>query len=339
MDRTPPQGDERMDRRSFLHATAGAFATGALGACISRGSLQRTVATRSTAIDAPAFRAMRRFADTSFGRIAYVERGAGEVALFLHGYPLNGFQWRGALERLSPVRRCIAADLMGLGYSEIPEGQSLAPDAQADMLAALLDRLSIGAVDLIGNDSGGGIAQVFVTRHPDRVRTLLLTNCDVQDDSPPPSFLPFIALARAGTLADRSLVPTLANKALGRSSKGLGGLAYTDPTNLTDEAIDTYFSPLVSSPLRKAQFHGYAIALEHNPLAGIEPALKRCTVPTRIVWGMGDTVFSPADAEWLDRTFPNSRGVRRIAGAKLFFPEEFPDIIAEEARRLWGVGA
>jgi len=32
---------------------------------------------------------------------------------------------------------------------------------------------------------------------------------------------------------------------------------------------------------------------------------------------------------------PNSRGVRRIAGAKLFFPEEFPDVIAEEARKLW----
>jgi hypothetical protein len=52
---------------------------------------------------------------------------------------------------------------------------------------------------------------------------------------------------------------------------------------------------------------------------------------------MGDTVFSPADADWLDRTFPNSRGVRRIAGAKLFFPEEFPEIIAEEARQLWAL--
>jgi haloalkane dehalogenase len=34
-------------------------------------------------------------------------------------------------------------------------------------------------------------------------------------------------------------------------------------------------------------------------------------------------------------TFPRSRGVRRIAGANLFFPEEMPDVIAEEARRLW----
>ena len=32
---------------------------------------------------------------------------------------------------------------------------------------------------------------------------------------------------------------------------------------------------------------------------------------------------------------PNSRGVRRFPGAKLFWPEEFPDVIAEEARKLW----
>lgn len=52
-------------------------------------------------IDVPAFHASRRFAKTHFGRIAYIERGAGPVALFMHGLPLNGYQWRGALERLS----------------------------------------------------------------------------------------------------------------------------------------------------------------------------------------------------------------------------------------------
>jgi hypothetical protein len=40
-------------------------------------------------------------------------------------------------------------------------------------------------------------------------------------------------------------------------------------------------------------------------------------------------------ADWLDRTFPRSRGVRRVAGAKLFFPEEIPELIAEEALALW----
>ena len=53
------------------------------------------------------------------------------------------------------------------------------------------------------------------------------------------------------------------------------------------------------------------------------------------IWGMSDTIFSKDSPDYLDRLLPNSRGVRRIPEAKLFFPEEFPDVIAEEAHKLW----
>jgi haloalkane dehalogenase len=43
-------------------------------------------------------------------------------------------------------------------------------------------------------------------------------------------------------------------------------------------------------------------------------------------------------AEWLDKTLPGSRGIRRLEQANLLFPEEMPDVIAEEAKGLWGVG-
>jgi hypothetical protein len=52
---------------------------------------------------------------------------------------------------------------------------------------------------------------------------------------------------------------------------------------------------------------------------------------------MADTIFSSASPAWLDQTLGNSMGVRAVEGAKLFFPEEMPDLIAEEARKLWGV--
>jgi haloalkane dehalogenase len=288
-------------------------------------------------MDALAFHASRKFADTPFGKIAYVERGLGKAALFLHGFSLNGFQWRGLLTRLSTQRRCIAMDFMGMGYSQIPEGQSVAPDAQVEMLAAFLDKLSLPKVDLIANDSGGAVAQLFVARYPQRVRSLLLTNCDAHDDSPPPSFLPFVEAARKGVLID-GITRQLNDKSLARSAKGIGGQTYSDPSHPADEAIDCYFTPLGSSPLRKQQFHDYAIALDHNVLAGIEPALSRSPFPVRIVWGSADTIFDPASADWLAHVFPHSLGVRRVDGAKLFFPEEFPDLLAEELRALWKHG-
>ena len=321
-----------IDRRQLL---VGALAAGALGCVTAR---TKTRAVSASPIDAAAFHAMRRFAHTRFGRIAYVERGEGPAALFLHGLPLNGFQWRGALERLASHRRCIAPDSMGLGYSEIPAGQDLAPEAQAAMFAAFLNQLGVESVDLVASDSGGAIAQVFVARYPGRVRTLLLTNCDVHEDSPPPGLLPVIAASRAGTFVDDLLAPQLRDKSSARLASGLGGCCYTHPAGLTDEALECYLRPLTSSPLRKAQFHGYCVALERNPLLPIEPLLQRSRIPVRVVWGTGDTIFDPSGPEQLARIFPNFQGARRIAGAGLFFAEEMPDLIAEEALRLWQKG-
>jgi haloalkane dehalogenase len=283
------------------------------------------------------FHAARRFADIRFGRIAYLERGAGDTALFVHGLPLNGFHWRGVIDTLTEHRRCVAPDLMGLGYSDVPESQDLAPVAQAAMIAAFLDALSIDVVDLVANDSGGGIAQLFLAEHPRRVRSLLLTNCDVHTNSPPKALRPFIEAARAGTLARDFVERQLHDKTAARAADGLGGLCYSDPRNLTDDAIECYLAPLVSSPVRIAQFHRYQLSMEPNPLPAIESALRRSTVPVRILWGTADPFFDASWADWLDRTFPESRGVRRLEGAKAFFAEEAPDIVASEARTLWRI--
>lgn len=320
-----------MHRRDFLTMATGAMAYGALAARASDREPVRVAA--DAPLDAAAYRAQRRMARTRFGHIAYFERGSGGAALFLHGFPLNSFQWRGAIERLSPYRRCIAPDMLGLGYTKVAHGQSVAPDAQVEMLAELLDALGVATVDLVANDSGGAVAQMFLVRYPHRVRTLLLTNCDSEPECPPPALLPVLELARKGQFVGQWLAPWLADKELARSPQGLGGMTFTHPHNPDDAAIEYYLSPLVANPDRT---HAYAIALERNWLEGFEAKLRLSDVPTRIVWGTGDTIFSPGSADYLDRTFGDSRGVHRVPGAKLFFPEEFPDVIAEEARRLWG---
>jgi len=325
-----------MERRRFLEITAGAAATSFIaGSLTASGAGARRAFALTTDGEAAAWHAARRFAETPFGRIAYVEKGSGDAALFIHGYPLNGFQWRGAVERLSSLRRCIAPDLLGLGYTEVREGQSVAPRDQLAMLESLLKSLGVRSVDLFANDSGGAVAQLFAAKHPDRVRSILLTNCDTEPDSPPPALLPLIALARTGKYPDMFLAPWVADKSLARSKNGLGS-AYTYPERLSDDAIDVYIAPLVESQRRKALVNAYAIALERNPLAGIAPRLKKVKAPVRVVWGTGDGLFSAASPHYLSRIFPGSRGVRLVEGAKLFFPEEYPDLIAEEAKGLWG---
>jgi pimeloyl-ACP methyl ester carboxylesterase len=326
-----------MERREFLQISSAILAL----AAAEPGNLANGWGETAPALDGPLtaadYGASRKFAATAYGRIAYIERGKGPAALFLHGFPLNSFQWRGVIPLLAAHRRCITPDYLGLGFTEIEEGQSVAPAEQALMIKTFLDKLHVSSVDIIANDSGGAIAQLLLKQHPKLIRTVLLTNCDAEPDSPPPAVMPVIALAKQGEFADKLLAPWLADKELARSPKGLGGACYAEPTHPTDEALDYYLGPLVSSLARKQQTNAYAVALEPNPLAGIEPALKKCKVPVRIVWGTADTIFSQASPDYLDRTLGNSLGVRRVPGAKLFFPEEMPELIVEEAKKLWRI--
>ncbi|TNE63619.1 MAG: alpha/beta hydrolase [Alphaproteobacteria bacterium] len=324
-----------MHRRDFFKL-AGYTAAATAAASVLPLAAFATASPAAAPMTAASFHAARRFVPTRFGRIAYLDRGQGDVALFLHGFPLNGFQWRGAIDILSAQRRCIAPDFMGLGYTEVAsEEQDITPAAQAAMLDAFLTRLGIDTVDVIASDSGGAIAQIFMVTYPHRVKSLLLTNCDTELNCPPEAMMPVIEMAHAGVWADRWLGAWRADKALARSSEGIGGMCYTDPAHPTDEAIDTYFTPLTATPEGKGWAHAYVMALEKNALAGISGKLKASKVPTRIVWGRADAIFASSDAEHLDRTVGNSKGIRWLEGSKLFWPEERPDVVAEEALRLW----
>ena len=324
-----------MRRRDLLAMSMGALAVSALSArAVSQDSPSDSAGDDDEF--ARWYDRERKFVATTYGRIAYVERGAGAVALCLHGFPLSSFQWRGVIDRLSSQRRCLAPDLMGLGHTEVMEGTSLTPRAQAEMIGEFLDRLGVMQVDLIANDSGGAIAQLFLAAHSQRVRTLLLTNCDVEIQSPPPALLPIIEYARAGIYPDLYLEPWLRRKDVARSqTSGLGGMCYTNPRNPTDAAIEQYLAPLVASQKRKRLVNAYLSGLVPNPLLGLEPLLGTCRVPTGIVWGMADTIFSPQNAEYLSQVLFRVTGIRRIPEGKVFFPEEYPEIVAEEAQRLW----
>src|SRR3954470_3475272 len=164
---------------------------------------------------------------TASGRISYTEQGTGPVALFVHGVLLNGHLWRRQLSELADIRRSIAIDLLAHGETEIAPDQDVSVTANAQMLEEFLDALQIDQVDLVGNDSGGGIAQIFAALHPERVRSLTLTNCDAHDNWPPDAFKPFLAMAAGGGLPG-ALGGMLSDKSVFRSPQALGP-AYEHP--------------------------------------------------------------------------------------------------------------
>lgn len=315
-----------MQRRDFVMAAAGsAVGLGMGGVSLGKGA----------GVTAAEFGSMRKFVDTRFGRIAHVDEGSGSAVLFLHGLPLNSFQWRDAIALLSRERRCLAPDFLGLGHTEVAAGQGCGPIDQLEMLIGFLDAKGVRAVDVIASDSGGAVAQHLVTKHAQRVRTLLLANCDTEIDYPVAALAPIFELAKRGRFADDVIAAWLADKPGARTAPGGLWACYSSPEKLTDEMLQQYLAPLVRSERAKGQLHDYCLALEANPLAGMDAALRRSAVPARIVWGADDRIFSTASPDYLANTFGNSKGLRMLEGYSLFWPEERPDIVVEEARRLW----
>jgi len=270
---------------------------------------------------------------TPSGRIGYTESGSGPVALFVHGVLLNRHLWRHQLAQLSDLRRCIAVDLLAHGDTEIAADQDVSVTANAKMLLEFLDALGIRQVDLVGNDSGGGISQIFAALNPSRIRSLTLTDCDVHDNWPPEAFKPFLAMAAAGGLRG-ALESMLRDKNVYRSAEALGP-AYEHPEKVTDETIEAYLRPLVQSEQRTADLRRFLAAFDCKHTVAIEAGLKKLQAPTLIVWGTDDVYFGVEWARWLAKTIPGTRRCVELQGARIFFPEERPAEFNRELRDHW----
>jgi len=279
------------------------------------------------------FATKRRFVETPSGRIAYVEHGRGPTALFVHGVLLNGYLWRHQLAHLGDVRRCIAVDLLAHGHTEIAPTQDVSSTANATMLRQLLDALDLDRVDLVGNDSGGGIGLIFAANHPERLRSLTLTDCDVHDNWPPEAFKPFLAMAAAGGLPG-ALERMLSDEAFYRSSEGLAA-AYEHPEQVTDATIETYLRPHVVSAARTRDLARFLAAFDCAQTVAIEARLKTLQVPSLVVWGTDDVFFDVEWSHWLARTIPGTRRRVEYPGARIFFPEERWPPFNDELRAHW----
>jgi pimeloyl-ACP methyl ester carboxylesterase len=271
---------------------------------------------------------------TRVGDVAYVERGEGPVALFVHGVFLNSHVWRHVIERLHGERRCIAVDLLAHGDTLATPDQDVSFRAEADMLEAFCEAMGLAEVDLVANDSATGIASIFAARHPERIRTLTLTNGDIHDNYPPAEFEPTRALAAAGGFSAQRQA-FFDNPELLRAgfSSGFEAIDRVSPQTLA-----TYVKPLFKTPEATRNLERWLGALgDTTPTTEVEPLLRQLQAPTLIVWGTGDPFFPVSWAYWLQGLIPGARKVIELEGAKLFFPEERPDELAAALKEHWQV--
>jgi len=275
----------------------------------------------------------KKVVQTPSGTISYAESGSGPVALFVHGVIVNSHLWRHQLEGLADLRRVIAPDLLAHGDTLIAPDQDVSVTANAQMLRDLLDALKIDQVDLVGNDSGGGIAQIFAARYPTRVRSLTLTNCDTHDNWPPVAFKPFVEMVKAGGLRD-TLQAMIADPSVYRSPDALGP-AYEHPDGVETETIEAYLQPFMRYDQRIRDLERFVVAFDNRHTVKIEPLLRELQAPTLIVWAADDIYFPQKWAHWLAETIPGAKPPIVIENARLFFVEERADEFNRLLREHW----
>jgi pimeloyl-ACP methyl ester carboxylesterase len=280
--------------------------------------------------------AHRHTAATRFGEISYLDLGAGPTALFVHGIATNAYLWRHVMDALSGQRRCIAIDLPLHGQSPVTAEQDLSLAALAAGLDDFCEVLGLTEIDLVANDTGGAIAQIFAARHPQRLATLTLTDCDTVDNLPPEAFKPTIELAAAGNLAP-SAVEMFANLEAAAQISFASGYEHLD--RIDRDVIRSYLQPCFGTIERARQFERLLVSLDVGDLQAVMPQLRELTVPTLVVWGTDDEFFDVSWAYWLRDTIPGTTRVVTIDGARMFFPEERPMDLVPHLEQHWAAVA
>jgi pimeloyl-ACP methyl ester carboxylesterase len=283
-------------------------------------------------MQARSLESFRRTVATRNGTFSYLDAGEGSVALFIHGIGTNALLWRNVIDQLRHERRCVALDLPLHGCSPAGPDQDFSLLGLASVVEDFCDALRLESIDLVANDTGGAVAQMFATRNADRLRTLTLTNCDTHTNLPPEAFKPTVERAERGELAP-TVGQVMADIRVARDT--VFGSTYEHVELLDLELARAYLEPVFGTFERARQFERLVCSVRAEDLVAIEPRLRRLTVPTLVVWGTGDAFFEVRWAYWLKETIPGVTEVVELEKARLFLPDERAAEFVPHLRRHW----
>jgi pimeloyl-ACP methyl ester carboxylesterase len=270
----------------------------------------------------------RREIQLPAGTIRYREAGEGKPVVFVHGYLVDGRLWDGVVDRLSDRCRCIAPDWpIGAQQIAVNPDADLSPPGIAAIVDSFLAALDLDDVTIVGNDSGGAMSQVLVTRHPQRIGRLVLTNCDTHENFPPGIFkaMPPIAKLPGGMelLAAPFRIGALARAAFRPFAK----------TKIPGELVASWMAPGLHDPGVKRDAKKVTIGMNKRFTLEAAERLSESDLPILLTWAPGDRFFPIKYAERLAKETPNAHIVE-IPDAGTFVPLDQPQRLADEIARF-----
>lgn len=258
-------------------------------------------------------------------RLHFIDHGdpASLPVLLLHGNPTWSFLWRKVIPLL-PGFRCVAPDLLGLGFSaRLPRMSDHSVERHGAAIAELIERLDLRGIILVGQDWGGPIAVQVGARMPERISGVVLGNTSVLVPEHPrgTAFHRFARMPVVSDLVFRGLgfPQNILGRVQGdrRSISGVVARAYRWPLRTWADRV----APLaLARMVPDGPGHPSVSALRRG-----EAWVRSFPGPMALVWGMRDPILARALGRH-ERVFPQAQVTRTEAGH--FLQEEVPGELA-----------
>jgi pimeloyl-ACP methyl ester carboxylesterase len=262
-------------------------------------------------------------------RVAGPKAADAPVAVFVHGFLVNSTLWDPVAEKLAADGiRCILPDWpLGAHRRPVDPGADLSPIAVAGAVTDLLGALGLHDVVLVGSDTGGALCQLALRGDTDRVRGVVLTNCDAFEQFPPRFFVPLFTLARS-RIAVWTVAQQTRLRAVRHSPLGFGPLLnHPLPASLTRGWIQ----PLLDSPAIRRDVTRFARGMQRTELADAATWLGQFEGPVHLVWGTRDKHFTIELGRRLAAAFHHAQ-LDEVADATTFVSIDRPDVVVGAVR-------
>ena len=225
-------------------------------------------------------------------RLHWQEAGAGDAAVFIHGFPFHSGMWSAQLADVPDGWRFIAPDLRGFGESDAGPPGPYTMDTFADDIIGLLDHLQIEQAVICGLSMGGYVALSLVDRYPDRVRALVMVATRAGADSAQASKTRLEQAARVRAEGQQVMIDAMLPKLISGNSR------------IQRPALEAE----VRSMMEATDAESMARALEG--MAGrkdLTGQLGRINAPAMIVRGDQDEIIPAGDMELIARSLRGTR--------------------------------
>ena len=223
-------------------------------------------------------------------RVHYAEQGdrEGEAIIFLHAYVDSWFSYGRVLPLLSPAYHAFAPDQRGHGDSDKPQCCYTADDYAADV-DAFMEAVGIEKATLVGDSSGGLIAQRVALDYPHRVSRLVLIGS-------PTTLVNNEAIMKAGEEMLAGLEDPIPREFVREFVSG------TINHPVPEEFLTGVVSESLKVPARvwRDYYEGVVLTVDDTARLG------EICAPTLILWGEQDTLLPREDQEWRAVAIPNA---------------------------------